>query len=85
MLLNGINFINQRKLISIERLNMDSKQRKTFKQPTCENTKINTNTENENNDKISEILHALVDINNMNKIDFFKSVFEGVFKLIKEA
>lgn len=62
---------------------MRSKQRKILKCSHCDNAKTSTNTENEN--KISEILHSLVNINKMNKNDFFKRVFEGVFKLITEA
>lgn len=62
---------------------MRNKQRQILKWSCCHNTKTSINTENEN--KISEILHSLVNINKMNKNDFFKRVFEGVFKLITEA
>ncbi len=64
---------------------MESKQKNNFKQTPINNIKLGTDTVDESDNKISEILHALVDINNMNKIDFFKRVFEGVFKLITEA
>lgn len=64
---------------------MESKVRTTFKESLGESNKSCTFIENENNDKIIEILHSLVDINKMNKIDFFKRVFEGVFNLITEA
>jgi len=64
---------------------MESKVRTTLKESLGDNTKSFTYIENENNDRIIEILHSLVDINKMNKIDFFKRVFEGVFNLITEA
>jgi polar amino acid transport system substrate-binding protein len=45
----------------------------------------NTNIEDDNNNRIIEVLNSLADMDNMTKSDFFKRVFEGVFNLIIEA